>query len=119
MTNETGLPASMAFNTVTQSMPQLGSYNTLETGSRKPKQTVTLGPVNPCAANVMSVPGIERKEVVLMALVAAAEKRRGTRELTGMETEAASEATFINADIKKFKLMIWEPLRNNDGRTET
>jgi hypothetical protein len=67
----------------------------------------------------MSVPGIERKEVVLMALVATAEKRRGMRELTRRETDAASEATLLSADIKRFKFIIREPLRNDDGRTET
>ena len=116
---ETGLPGLMALNEITQSNAQFGWYIAFETGSLKPKQTVTFGPENPCIAKEIMVPGTERNALELMAFDVLTVKERGMRLLTRIVTEADSEGRFENPRMTRLMLTFSLPLRTKNGRKVT
>ena len=111
------LPDLMASIETTQSNAQFGWYFVFDTGSLKPKQTVTFGPENPCIAREIMAPGTERNAVELIGFNALTVKLRGTRLLTRIVTEADSEGKFENPRMERLTLTF--PLRTKNGRKVT
>ena len=109
----------MASIEIRQSNAQFGWYLAFDTGSLKPKQTVTFGPENPCIAKEIMVPGTERNALELIGFNALTVKERGMRLVTRIVTEADSEGKFENPRMARLMLIFSLPLRTKDGRKVT
>ena len=113
---ETGLPGLMALIEITQSNAQFGWYLAFDTGSLKPKQTVTFGPENPRIAKEIMLPGTELNALELIGFDVLTVKDRGMRLFTRIVTEADSEGRFENPRMARLMLIFSLPLRTKNGR---